>query len=392
MRIILKGDGMTYLTIIVPLYRGKKYVRGMIEQVEAAMLKTDINVELLLINDFPEEYIENISSSYLSVRIINSDINRGIHGARVYGLSLAKGDYVVFLDQDDKIYPNYIKTQLENIGNATAVVCRGISEGMPLYSKDRVFEEVISYDYLLTKGNPIASPGQVMLVKKFIPKVWTDNIMKLNCSDDFFLWACMMARGDVFALNDYIGFEHIVDGNNASLDYELMMKSDDEMLNIIKNANIMSNDDYLNFYTMIKNRYRKKLEGLRHFRTISMNLSRLITNRGKGNSLGSYLKKKGFSRIAIYGAGMYGKTIHSEILCDCANVVAFIDRNAEYIQSDIPIYTMDDAVNMGFDLIIVALTQDTTVLKKQLISKYNIEVYSIAELIFELESTVINST
>lgn len=121
----------TKCTVITPLYHGKKYIPAIISRLLAcACASPEIEIELVLSNDSPEEFLEeNLSSDAVTIKVLNTDKNRGIHGARVRGLLNGTGDYIVFLDQDDRILPEYFNGQLSAMGFADAVVCNALSGG-----------------------------------------------------------------------------------------------------------------------------------------------------------------------------------------------------------------------------------------------------------------------
>ena len=182
---------------------GEKYIDGMIRQVETAALRCgEDRIELLLVNDAPDAPIHvETRSDVIDIRIHNSDQNRGIHGVKVWALSFAQGDYVHFLDQDDEISPDYYSSQLEAIGEADVVYCRGYSGRQEIYHTGRVFEDSLLYKNILTRP-PMISFGQALLRKGSIPKLWTDHVLKNNSSDDYFLWLSYVSDRKTFATND----------------------------------------------------------------------------------------------------------------------------------------------------------------------------------------------
>ena len=153
--------GVSEISIIVPIYHGKKYIENMIRQIAACALesKGDYTLELLFVNDDPGECIGSLSmytqaclpdlfSAGMEIRTIETEQNRGIHGARVRGLEHCTGDYVLFLDQDDCIKPEYFSSQLTHLGEADAVVCKLLHEGKQFYDTRMPFEQVITRDFI----------------------------------------------------------------------------------------------------------------------------------------------------------------------------------------------------------------------------------------------------
>lgn len=380
------------ISIIVPIYHGKKYITSLIEQLEDCkqQLDEDINVELVLSNDAPDDRLEQIyMSDLIDIVLINTDINRGIHGARVQGLKACGGEYVVFLDQDDKIFPKYIDSQLKQIGNNAAVVCRCIHEKKQFYNVDNSFEKMISKDYMIKEGCPIISPGQVMLRKSSIPQVWKENIMKTNCADDYFLWLCLVGKGERFSLNQEILFEHIVEGDNTSWDMNRMIDSEHEMFELLKNNQIFVGEE-LNKINELEERLRRKhIDLLVKFRKMFMVVNDWLQLKEDGYYLDEYLNQKGIKKIAIYGAGYVGKRLKGELEGSLVEVKFFIDRNADFINEKIPVYTLENAPQ-GIDIIIISMVHGYEKVIEQLKDKYDIKIITIRELISEIAMRIVH--
>ena len=117
------------LSIIVPLYKGEKYVLHIVNMCENACSAAEIfnDAELIFVNDYPEEKI-NIVNSSIKTMVINNDQNQGIHRSRIVGLEAASGDYVHFLDQDDCISEEFYISTLPYAKNTDVVVTNGIIE------------------------------------------------------------------------------------------------------------------------------------------------------------------------------------------------------------------------------------------------------------------------
>nr|MDE6568604.1 glycosyltransferase [Lachnospiraceae bacterium] len=102
------------ISVIIPIYKGNSFIPYLAyileENWRTANKIEPISIEIILVNDFPvekleikEQWMRNISW----IEITNKQ-NCGIHFSRVQGLLHSSGDYVLFLDQDDKISPIYI--------------------------------------------------------------------------------------------------------------------------------------------------------------------------------------------------------------------------------------------------------------------------------------------
>ncbi|MBD5489857.1 MAG: glycosyltransferase family 2 protein [Lachnospiraceae bacterium] len=377
------------VSIIVPLYCGKQYIPRLIQMIEMCQmsLASSIKLELILSNDNPEEDIEeSFSSEMISILVLNTKINRGIQGTRIRGLKAASGEYVVFLDQDDVLYPDYIRSQLLHIANADAVVCRCIHEGRQFYNTDMRFEEAVTKEHMITKGNPIISAGQVLLRRESIPEFWMNHVMKVNGADDYLLWLCMIAQNAVFTLNQDLLFEHTVNGKNLSLDYKRMILSLEEMYDILSENKVFDEFELRKISAMRQNALFEWITLLEKFREMFMVLNRMVECRGEGCPVGRRLKGIGIQRVAIYGAGYLGKRLLGELKEFDIEAVFFIDRNAEYLTEKIPVYKLDDAP-VNVDAVIISLVRNHDTVRSALGEKYDV-IYTIKEIMENTEPVI----
>lgn len=377
---------METVSIIVPIYHGNHYILRLVQMVEACqkILDDSIVLELVLSNDDPERDIEEeIHSDIIRIIVLNTKINRGIQGARVQGLKISSGGYIVFLDQDDILYPDYVKSQMCHIGEADAAVCRCIHENRQFYNADMKFEEVVSEEYMLTRGDPIISAGQVLLRRQSIPETWTGSIMETNCADDYLLWLCMIARNAEFTLNQDIVFEHTVNGDNLSLDYKRMLLSLNEMYDILSQNKVFDKERLKKISAMRQNALLDWIALLEKFREMFMALNRIAVCRETGCPFGKRIKDKGIRRVAVYGDGYLGKRIMGELREYHIETAFFIDRNADYLEEEVPVYKLEDAPG-NIDAVIISLVQNYNPVKSILKKKYNVGIYTIREIVEDI--------
>jgi len=114
------------ISIIIPIYNTQKLLSRSIESV---LCQEYTNFELILIDDGSTDNSPAICEKYAQndKRIIFHQIpHKGVSFARNYGLSVATGKYVAFLDADDEFYPNYLKTMVKTIIHykSDIVICR----------------------------------------------------------------------------------------------------------------------------------------------------------------------------------------------------------------------------------------------------------------------------
>lgn len=93
------------ISFILPIYNVAPYLSDAIESI----LRQNISKEIILVDDGSTDESLNIALTYARqysfIYVIHSQ-NKGVSSARNIGLRIAKGEYVLFLDPDDFLYPN----------------------------------------------------------------------------------------------------------------------------------------------------------------------------------------------------------------------------------------------------------------------------------------------
>lgn len=111
---------MYILSIIIPIYKVENYIQ---ECVFSLLSGLPPNVEIICVNDgTPDNSIailENIINEQSEIiqnqfKIIHQE-NQGLSVARNTGIKNASGEYIGFIDSDDKITPDYFESLLKHI-------------------------------------------------------------------------------------------------------------------------------------------------------------------------------------------------------------------------------------------------------------------------------------
>lgn len=90
---------MFFFSVIIPLYNKKDYIKRCLESI---LNQSYGNFEIIIINDGSTDGGEVVAEEFKRDNVtLVSQINQGVSVARNQGVSLAKYDYVVFIDGDD---------------------------------------------------------------------------------------------------------------------------------------------------------------------------------------------------------------------------------------------------------------------------------------------------
>lgn len=382
---------MNQISIIVPIYHGKEYIPQLIKQAENCSLRLDrsFSVELVLVNDAPDDRLdESISSAVIDVLVINRTVNRGIQGARIKGIEYSSGEYILLLDQDDIIYPECLKSQIDKMQGYDAVVCRLRHEDRQFYNLTRPFEQMIGWEHILKKGNPIISPGQVLMKKEAVPECWKKNILTHNGADDWFLWICMFKSNCRVALNDEVLFEHVVNGRNVSSNALEMAESENEMLDVLRKQGILKKEEAAELEHTIKGMVAERLRLLEKYCRESFVYDEWMSLKIRGIGISEFLSDRGYRTVSIYGVTRLGRRLGEDLVKDGIDVRYFIDINAEYLDEKLPVYSPEDNL-MRVDLIIISLVINEESVKKCITEKHGMRVYTILELLYEIQKNTL---
>lgn len=104
---------MDLITIIVPIYNSEQYLKSCIDSIIGQTYK---KLQIVLVNDGSTDGSSKIINMYNDERIeiINKE-NGGLSDARNFGMKVAKGKFITFIDADDIISKNMIEILYKNI-------------------------------------------------------------------------------------------------------------------------------------------------------------------------------------------------------------------------------------------------------------------------------------
>lgn len=118
------------VSVIVPVYNVAEYVE---ECIRSVLCQTYRNLELVIVDDCTKDnsmdiirnVLDSVHTTDISVKIVRHEKNKGLSVARNTGIAHSSGDYLFFLDSDDKITDDCIEVLSEALGNGTMDVVVG---------------------------------------------------------------------------------------------------------------------------------------------------------------------------------------------------------------------------------------------------------------------------
>lgn len=322
------------LTVIIPIYHGEQYIplllKMMHDNYDRARQQLE-SFEVIFINDSPEVELEIpvCREEMYSIQLVTNSENRGIHYSRIRGINESTCEYVMFLDQDDKISPNYMRYMISEIGDNDAVVCNGYDAGRVIVRSTSELRENIRNKNKWIAAAKTLFPGQVMIKKESIPTQWLQNVITRNCADDLYLWMLMLSCNASFRVIEKKLYCHVATGFNKSDDLLNKLQSDKEVFSHLINNNDLSLEDiesqYIDLGLDVVD--ASVLGRLQNQQVMNRVLEGWMANRERDFCISQFLIENGYRRVAIYGLGNLGRHLIYELSKSEIDVVCVIDRN-----------------------------------------------------------------
>lgn len=164
----LKGHSIL-ISIIIPCFNQGAYIQ---DAIDSLIAQTYTNWEVIIVNDGSDD-LETINELHRLEKegftVVNIK-NSGVSAARNKGIDVSKGEYLLPLDADDKIGPNYLKDAVKIFSEKPEVNliysdCEyfggmsGISQ-VPLFSMEgMLYENLIFNAAIISKANFMQNGG-----------------------------------------------------------------------------------------------------------------------------------------------------------------------------------------------------------------------------------------
>ena len=112
---------MPKLSIIIPAYNAEKYINECIDSILRNSQNSLSQTEIIIINDgSTDRTLEKLEKykEYKNIHIYTTK-NQGVSAARNYGIKLAKGNWITFIDADDKVTEGFIDEHIIKLKDNT---------------------------------------------------------------------------------------------------------------------------------------------------------------------------------------------------------------------------------------------------------------------------------
>lgn len=223
---------VSMISIIIPAYNHARFIGVAINSI---INQTLDKWELIIVNDGSPDNTYDVVKPFLSDPRIQyfEQINQGQSTARNVGISVAKGEFIHLLDDDDWLPPDALEWQIEFlkanpkysaiIGGVSFVSNEGNISGTPFVEDC----DVSFYD--LFSGNAFASPGQVLFRKTVFDKLGGFNPALRGVDDYDFMFR--LTQTDLVRSTNRLGLFYRCHSGNSSKDKLQMLISSMAIVN-----------------------------------------------------------------------------------------------------------------------------------------------------------------
>lgn len=351
------------LSIIIPIYNAEKYLEQCIESVLRQMADS---MEIVLIDDGSTDGSSRMCDQYADecgrIRVAHQE-NRGLIESRKRGITLAKGEYVTFVDSDDWIEGGLFEELIQAAESMDDIdlVISGLmcDKGRLSFRKSgslppgvyRVAEDSIPdrmlYDW---------TTGELGLAGYACGKLFRRNLLMdvIMCVDkgivhgeDYAWFFNYVPLAKKIVIIDRFLYHYRMHSESMSASFE--MKSFTQLL-ALKN----------HFFCQEKREWihKQNIAGIHQLIWGGvMHALREIYGLSVGYIFPYELVKAG-SRVIIYGAGVVGKCYYNCLKSGAyAEVAALIDKNWSAMAGDsaYDIYPPEHIAEISYDVVIVAV-------------------------------------
>lgn len=211
------------ISIIVPIYKAEAYIQRCIDSIINQSFQ---DWECILIDDGSPDKSGAICDRYAitetRIKVLHTE-NGGVSSARNKGIELSRGEYLVFVDSDDEILPDYIKKLYEGMMLSSLPVlsvCGAVSQSDVRCETYRKFNNSF-YSFTDSDDKECVLLYGGMLGKMYNRNVVNKHVIRFNesitnCEDCLFMWDYLSIVSDIVT-NEYQGYVYYIGDNENSL-------------------------------------------------------------------------------------------------------------------------------------------------------------------------------
>lgn len=205
------------ISIVIPFYHGEAHINELVQSIYLSFLSFNQisgSVEIIIVIDSEDTNLDNLRDqidcniSYdpnIEILYIKNQINIGVARSRNVGYKKAKGEFIIFIDQDDELEVDFFPRIFPFLKDYDFLLVNGVFYNVRKNIRFKIFylQPKITLKQLILQSF-IRSPGQVILRKSMIPKNGFPSPVKYFGADDKFFWISVFIENKALR-KKYIG-------------------------------------------------------------------------------------------------------------------------------------------------------------------------------------------
>ncbi|MFA6391471.1 MAG: glycosyltransferase [Patescibacteria group bacterium] len=215
------------ITVLLPVYNGEKYIK---EAIESILNQKFTNFELLIIDDCSTDRSGRIIQDFKDprIRFFSNKNNLGLIKTLNTGISLAQGEYIARMDQDDVSLPHRLEKQIAFLDAHSEIgVCgtgfRIIDQEGTLKNEIHFPNRPLLFSWKLHFFSPLAHPT-VMMRTSLVKEMGGYNT-KATYYEDYDLWIRLNSITKLTNLDDILFHLRKHDENTSQIHLDQQVNS-----------------------------------------------------------------------------------------------------------------------------------------------------------------------
>lgn len=215
------------VSIIIPVYNAGEYLDYCINSL---LKQTYKNLEIIFVDDGSKDNslkkLKQLQKSNINIKVFSKK-NGGVASSRNYGLNKATGEYVMFMDNDDKIDLNYIEefvkvAENEKLDIVIGGYVRESYEGKILFQRQGQNDPIAPYILIAPWGKLYRSE----FIKKY-------HFLETSVADEFYFNIMAYHHTKKMKVIDNLGYHWMFNNQSLSNTSNKALQQTDELLSVL---------------------------------------------------------------------------------------------------------------------------------------------------------------
>ena len=211
------------VSIIIPCYNVSSYIK---ETINSVLTQTFQNFEIIVINDGSTDQSSEIIKTIKHDRIhLVEQENQGVSFSRNKGIAMSKGEFIVFLDSDDILHPNFLERRIFTLKKSAAIASASNvvlidGKGNKIEENKKHFAANKSSQILEFNDGIVTCPSSYLFKTEFLKKHKITFNKNLQSSADKYFLLEVLKQGEIELINESPMYYRVLGGSMSHKNHE----------------------------------------------------------------------------------------------------------------------------------------------------------------------------